>query len=376
MRLSYLVRGEAAEKRLMATEHSAEINVTEGEYAAADGSVFIINIEHPGTGTLATARTLAKYRDAIKVEQDVRLLLDEPSALFRRRLFPLLDEYESSLRQALVLASCVSKDLFENKDLSTLEDLSLEALRLALFADAEFSKRVREHLKKHQNFTKADLIKYAIALDQNTVWNQLFDSGELTDIEASFDWLKHYRNDVVHLHVIRSDEYDEARRSLRNAIQCLQSYIGAIRRDLKYPTKRKGGADKAASALAKMYSSMASEAIANAMGPINSSLANMVASQMDVAALNDSLAISFRNAIKNSGSFDYAWKEMSDSIADGASRLSPLSIVSQDSNAMREFTNLKFNGDSYDRLSSLSASFDEDPLRLPKVPRENGETAG
>ena len=175
---------------------------------------------------------------------DCRLLTNEASQYYGRKLFPLVSAYETKLRRFIqsVLfdikdeaASYIIKRLkaanIINADADIKKANLLELSELGdvidfLFSNDELAKEIKEFTSKNRNFTRDELTALITNSNKHTVWEDFFEK-DFPDslLPNTLVEIKNYRNDVMHFHEINYKKYRSAQKALSDGIKDLDKQI-------------------------------------------------------------------------------------------------------------------------------------------------------
>lgn len=232
MQISFLVRGDKARKGFENATIPNEVNRHIGVYCADGGDLFFITLDVEGRN-LASARALAKARDAMPLSTDVHILRDDASLKFGTLLYPSIFEFERGIRTAYTIAMCAAQGQFDDPLVSKLEsNLRLGELRDQLLHDNSFLKDVRA---KVQSVTKEELLSFIQDTEERSAWNKLFGEKAMPAAKAGFKEIVNLRNDVMHFHTITETRFDSGKSILRCANSEIQEYVAMALGDVNYP---------------------------------------------------------------------------------------------------------------------------------------------
>lgn len=236
LKLTYLIKSAEVKARFLNEELPKGVDRDAvGTYAMNDGELYILSFSTNGC-TVAGARILSRLRRKLR-DADARLLVDDASLKFAIMLYPRLAEYERKLRRVIILATCTGQSNSDEKLINELEDLSLEQLAKRIFYGSSFQNTIRDKIKKDP-FTKDEIAKLVDQLDEDTVWDRLFETGTLASVRLNYRNLQNVRNKVMHHRIITESDYDKARRELSDVINELDAYIEKVRSDVNYPKQQ------------------------------------------------------------------------------------------------------------------------------------------
>lgn len=251
MQVSFLVRGEDVRKGFEDVARPEGVSQRVGTYHAEGGDLYYITLQAEGK-SLASARVLARARDAVHFEADTRILRDDASAKFGELLYPGICEFERGLRAAFTIAMCSDFEQFDNEWVTSLKSKDLGRFRDYLLHDETFLKEARSLV---QSKTKDELLSLIKHIEEHSVWSELFGENVMRSVKDCFKAIAELRNDVMHFHTITEESFDFGRRVLKRANREIRAYLADSQHDVDYP-KRK--APDVREALAKMNENRAS----------------------------------------------------------------------------------------------------------------------
>ena len=217
MKITYLIQNDEVKDRFVAEDLPKGVTRgAVGTYEAEGGRLFLLSFTVDGF-TIAGARKLAELRDELQDDTNTRLLVDDASLKFAKALYPRFAEYERKLRCAITLATCAEHDNFDDRLVKNLEKLPLGKLGKQLFYES----------------------------NGTTVWSTLFGDEALSSVRKNYESLCKKRNEVMHQHLIKEEDYNHACEMLRTSIGELDAYIEKVHSDASYPKRH---ADRAANA--------------------------------------------------------------------------------------------------------------------------------
>lgn len=267
MQVMLLVNGKDALEKAQNAARLAGISCKQGKYG--EEGLYVVTFEIEGD-TVASARRLAELRDSVLCDA-VKILRDDPSDFFCRRLYPKIMRFERNLRMAITIAICANEGNFNDKLASSLEWQTLGGLDQTLFYDKQLRNKLKDLMgsgdKKGNNgnavINKSRVLEMVQTHDEATTWSWLF-GNDLPFVKCHFLEIRDLRNDVMHFHTIDYAKYRLALKTLSTANSELGSYIENSLDDVQYPTRKAADAKEAMSTLAETYSSIA-EALATSM---------------------------------------------------------------------------------------------------------------
>lgn len=174
-----------------------------------------------------------------------RILLNEASQFFVKQLYPYVCEFETKLRkfihstlfdvneEAQLKVEAKIKGAFEKKHIKEgfhkidfLEQGSLEEIVAFLFANDDLYGELKAFTKANRLSTRQELLNFIEKSEKRTIWEEFFikDFGDsvLPDIYKD---IIDCRNDVMHLHNIRYEQYLKELELLKNGIRDLNTQI-------------------------------------------------------------------------------------------------------------------------------------------------------
>ena len=175
------------------------------------------------------AKTLSTVDEWIKNNTKCITLTNESSAYFNKTLFPLVNDFERKLRKLLYLMTSIHYDNESFKAINNLEDKDLGNIFELLFADKDFSNKVRQIVKnKTWTFSKNEIVNDINSESENILWNQLVGSSAAPSLSSNYIKVKDYRNDIMHAHNISYKAYSEIKRLYIRVNDELQSAIDKV----------------------------------------------------------------------------------------------------------------------------------------------------
>ena len=158
----------------------------------------------------------------------------ESSEYYNKMLFPLVNEFERKLRKLLYLSASISENQKARDTIQNLENKTLGDIFKLLFIDDEFIRRVKTRVngtnefKDKGHYSKSLIQSYISNIEENTLWDSLFDGDCVATIKARFSDAFDYRNDVMHAHNIQKKQYGKARYLFEKINKELDCEIGKI----------------------------------------------------------------------------------------------------------------------------------------------------
>lgn len=154
-------------------------------------------------------------------------LVNDSAALYNKRLYPIVNEFERLLRKALYLKGSLHKGEKAVENLKDLETQEFGKLFDMLFTDDDFIKRVKERVNsKTWNYSKNEILDSIKGLTESTLWDLLF--TEPHTLSKRFVEIRQYRNAVMHAHNIDYETYEKAKDLFQSIIKELKSEISRI----------------------------------------------------------------------------------------------------------------------------------------------------
>lgn len=167
--------------------------------------------------SLDAAKDLADIRDLVDGEH-ARLLDDDPSRRFERRLYNLIATFERGLRKLLTISLCSKDSTLGVELVCRLEKLAFGELFDKLFIDEKFNRDAKDLLvKKGRSYEKRDLLERLGGVPEHSLWSDYFGSDEMPTIAEKHRSIQGYRNDVMHSHRMKKSEYLSAEKLLEKA---------------------------------------------------------------------------------------------------------------------------------------------------------------
>lgn len=179
------------------------------------------------------------------------LITDEASNTFAYRLYPLICQFETKLRRLVYVAlfdldddakklviqkikDSANKELLKVTDIPEydfLEKMTMSHLFNFLFGNSDFMSNAKIEINKiagddKRTVTKRELIDKLLAMEEKTVWSELFSKSFYPlDLPSVFKEVFDYRNDTMHFHFIPYKVYRKAYNTLTKTIKALDLQI-------------------------------------------------------------------------------------------------------------------------------------------------------
>lgn len=243
MRVEFLVRGKKTKAAFEGVSLTAGVTRKPGSYKAKGGELYFFTFEAEGN-TLDAAERLARVRDSLPSDQNVKLLEDGASAKFGENLYPLFSDFERGLREAFIIATCAIKGNFDAKSVKDVEEDGLKELETKLFYDHEFRGKVAA-IGANNLLTKDDIIEQLASLVEHTPWDALFDGDDMPSLRANFKEIRDRRNDIMHFHRMSLETYRSTKALLKKVNAEIAACIERMHTDVDYPKKKAENARKA-----------------------------------------------------------------------------------------------------------------------------------
>ena len=243
MRVEFLVRGKKAKAAFEDVALPEGVTRKPGTYKAKGGELYFFTFGAEGN-TLDAAERLARVRDSLPSDQNVKLLEDGASAKFGENLYPLFSDFERGLREAFVIATCAVKGNFDASFVKDVESNELSKLEKKLFLDHEFRDKVAA-IGTDNLLSKDDIVEQVAALVENTPWDALFDEGDMPSLRTNFREIRDRRNDVMHFHRMRLETFRSTKSLLKKVNAEIDACIERMHTDVDYPKKRAENAREA-----------------------------------------------------------------------------------------------------------------------------------
>lgn len=230
------------DKKLPFNPTSEYVNIS---YSQIDGKEnYILRLTIKQENIKNSIILLCEYEEIkSKIEAEkikIKTLKCEPSLLFQKKLYPLIQKFEINLRKLLNIALCDTQDIL-NKGLEALkkdiknklqlsqkeyeEDLIFEYSDLSnifmlLFSDEEAHKCLKNI--KNDGFIHKNLKN----ISNNSIWETCF-KPKYKDFkfDTYYEELYTYRNHVMHFHNITYEEYKKASNLFNRANKELENAI-------------------------------------------------------------------------------------------------------------------------------------------------------
>jgi len=225
MILKYLVNGEVNMDKLFETYREYDPKTI--MISDSDKGIVELQID---SESVESANTLSDINANIIKNYDVIVLSNGSSEYYNRRLFPLINTFETRLRELLSLAEAISDFKDERESLSKLDLKSFGDLFKLLFVDRGFESKIKALVNQELNgfISKNVVIERIQGIDEKTLWGKLVGNNTVFSLEENFTLARNYRNDVMHAHYTDRDKYQKAK-SLFTAInRQVDSTIGDL----------------------------------------------------------------------------------------------------------------------------------------------------
>lgn len=171
--------------------------------------------------SIDAAKTLSEIRENVLDECSdfVLMLEDGPSEKFDRVLFELIASFERRFRELLIVGVCNEKGSLDDDLIHKLEEKTLGELFEIVFTDQEFNNKVKIVVndKKSRRFEKKGLAKTIEQMEENSFWSRYFSDDRLSTVAEEHEFIRSYRNDVMHAHRMLYRDYRYARTLVENA---------------------------------------------------------------------------------------------------------------------------------------------------------------
>lgn len=257
MQVSFIARGEDTRRKLENVACPDGINRLVGTYHADGGNLYYVTIDAEGS-SLASARILARVRDAMPSGEDVHVLRDDVSSKFGELLYPHICEFERGIRAAYTIAMCAASGQFDDALVSKLEtEVTIGELRDRILHDRDFLKEVKG---RAQSITKDELIVFIEGLEERSTWNVLFGADTMPAAKICLGQINDLRNSVMHFHAITEDAFDSGRAVLKRANHEIREYVAQSLADVDYPRRKAPDAREALARMNEGYASALAEA--------------------------------------------------------------------------------------------------------------------
>ena len=171
--------------------------------------------------SIDAAKTLSEIRENALDECSnfVLMLEDGPSEKFERVLFELIASFERRFRELLIVGICNEKGSLDDDLIRKLEEKTLGELFEIVFTDQEFNNKVKIVVndKKSRRFEKKDLAKIIEQMEENSFWSRYFSDDRLPTVVEDHEFIRSYRNDVMHARRMLYQDYRYARTLVEKA---------------------------------------------------------------------------------------------------------------------------------------------------------------
>lgn len=220
MRQEYLINGREEKTIILAhrfeLEQKDDINedlkIIRDIYEIPDAEAWIFAYSMKSNSEEA-AKILSRVDEWVLKNSQAIILTNESSAYFNRILFPLINDFERSLRKLLYLMSTKHNDNSYVQDIKKLEEKDFGFIFNFLFCDNEFTEKVRQIIKKkNRNFTKREILKDIETIDELIVWDRLVGKELVPSLSLNFIEVKDGRNHVMHAHNIDYKTFSDIRK--------------------------------------------------------------------------------------------------------------------------------------------------------------------
>lgn len=254
MQVIVLVDGEDALEQVRKAALPNGVTRKHGKYG--NDGLYVVEFQ-TDDDTVSSAARLAELRDSV-ICGNVKILRDDPSELFCRRLYPKVMRFERDLRMALIIAFNSNGMNFDNEFVSSLESQGIGELGKVLFFDKRLNKLLQDLVngKKGAILSKMHVLDAVQKHEDCTTWDKLF-GDDLPSVKRRFTEIKDTRNDVMHFHTMGYQRYRRALGIFHVANSELSSYVQNCLSDVRYPSHKAADAREAVKTLTDAYSSIA-----------------------------------------------------------------------------------------------------------------------
>jgi hypothetical protein len=204
-------------------EDDLPFDVTYKDFDEAD--YWIVRYEKSGHNE-SVAKQFSKINERVCEEFSPTVLTDGSSEYFNKILYPLVNEFERSLRKLLYLKVSLCNDEKLKSAIRDIEKKDFGDIYNILFVDNDFRSAARDKIKKLN--TRSEMLEAIDSLSERTAWDILIGTSALLVIKDNFDLLKEYRNDVMHAHNIGQSRFKAAKELFTDANSELEREIGEI----------------------------------------------------------------------------------------------------------------------------------------------------
>lgn len=189
-------------------------------YQVEKGKCWYAQISVNGSNEQA-ARALSDIDMYVQEHFAVTLLRSDCSAYFTNKLYPLLSSFERTLRKLLYIFSAINNDDESAKNINELEKKTIGQIFTMLFIDDAFVSSIKDSIKgaNRDIFSKDDILKLISSVDEKTVWDSLMGDDIVPTLRKNFQEVRSIRNNVMHVHNINWNEYENSRKLLRKIIK-------------------------------------------------------------------------------------------------------------------------------------------------------------
>lgn len=198
-------------------------------FSVEEGNCWYVEYSADGKNE-RVARILSVVDDYVNSQFNIITIQNDSSAYFNNRLYPLVSEFERKLRKILYVFSAKDGKKESNKVTSDLESKDFGSIFTLLFIDESFMTTTKETVKttNREYFSKAEILKKIESINEATVWDSLLGNSVAPTLRSQFYRVRSIRNDVMHSHNIKWNEYQKARRLLSTIITELDTALNDV----------------------------------------------------------------------------------------------------------------------------------------------------
>lgn len=241
MKIEYIINGNNLSCiKSKIPKEVASIKVKYKHQKISGNDNFLLTVSCEGS-PVACAKVLSEMVEEITSELASRnvknyLITDEASRTFFYRLYPLVCQFETKLRRLVYVAlfdlddeakklvvdkikKSANDSLAKISDVPTknfLEEMTMSHLFNFLFGNRDYIENAKNEIGRiygdnKRTVTKKELIDKLSAIEEKTVWSELFSKSFYPlDLPSVFKEVFDYRNDTMHFHFMPYKRYKKA----------------------------------------------------------------------------------------------------------------------------------------------------------------------
>ena len=166
-----------------------------------------------GGNNKKSAKVLSEIYEYFQGNPHVIIIENGCADYFNKHLYPMISDFERKLRTLLYLISSIQHEKNTTSVISDLESKDFGVLFTILFIDENFMRKTKEQIKmkNKEAFNKASIKKLIEEIEEETMWNRLLGENTIPTLEARFDDIRKYRNDVMHCQDFSYQKYLDIR---------------------------------------------------------------------------------------------------------------------------------------------------------------------